>query len=50
VYVTRNATPPNRGQCATVNGNGVVTMKSAGVATISVTVNGVIGTTPIVVQ
>ncbi|WP_307846180.1 glycoside hydrolase family 3 C-terminal domain-containing protein [Actinospica durhamensis] len=35
---------------ATVSGAGVVTMRAPGVATIAVTVNGVTGTTPIVVQ
>jgi len=35
---------------AAVNRNGVVTMKSAGVAMIKVTVDGVTGTTPIVVK
>jgi beta-glucosidase-like glycosyl hydrolase len=35
---------------ATVSAGGVVTMRAPGVATIDVTVNGVTGTTPIVVQ
>ncbi|HEY3872474.1 MAG TPA: glycoside hydrolase family 3 C-terminal domain-containing protein [Actinocrinis sp.] len=35
---------------ATVSDTGVVTMRAPGVATISVTVNGVTGTTPVVVQ
>jgi beta-glucosidase len=37
-------------QVATVSTAGVLTAVGAGVATISVTVNGVTGTTPIVVQ
>ncbi|MGH3170243.1 MAG: glycoside hydrolase family 3 C-terminal domain-containing protein, partial [Trebonia sp.] len=35
---------------ATVSGNGLLTARGAGVTTIAVTVNGVTGTTPIVVQ
>jgi beta-glucosidase len=46
-HVTYRSTNP---QVATVNNVGVVTMRAPGAATIDVTVNGVTGTTPIVVQ
>jgi beta-glucosidase-like glycosyl hydrolase len=46
-HVTYRSTDP---QVATVSSTGVVTMRAPGVATIDVTVNGVTGTTPIVVQ
>jgi beta-glucosidase len=46
-HVTYRSTDP---QVATVSNAGVVTMRAPGAATIDVTVNGVTGTTPIVVQ
>jgi beta-glucosidase-like glycosyl hydrolase len=46
-HVTYRSTNP---QVATVSNAGVVTMRAPGAATIDVTVNGVTGTTPIVVQ
>ncbi len=46
-HVTYRSTDP---QVASVSAAGVVTMRAAGAATIEVTVNGVTGTAPIVVQ
>ena len=46
-HVTYASSDP---RVATVSGNGTVTMRAPGVATIRVTVDGVTGTTPIVVQ